>query len=259
MTPLRQKIRSARLWMVKTLMQAVALPSSVNAHARPPGRVGWLLLAPLLAWLAAFVIVPMLILFVYSFCSRDDLGRVVFSFTLENYERVFDPTYLKILGRSVGYAALTTLICVVIGYPVAWFMARQRESVRHKLLLLVMIPFWTSFLIRTYAWIAILKERGPAERLAPVGARDRGAARSSLHADGGRHRTGLRVSAVHDSADLRQRGETRQRARRGRLRSRGGADPRVFRGHHPAHVAGEFRRASCSCSCRPSGCLRSPI
>ena len=141
-------------------MQAVTLPSSVNAHARPPGRVGWLLLAPLLAWLAAFVVVPMLILFVYSFCSRDDLGRVVFTFTLENYERVFDPTYLKILGRSVGYAGLTTLICVVIGYPVAWFMARQRESVRHKLLLLVMIPFWTSFLIRTYAWIAILKREG---------------------------------------------------------------------------------------------------
>lgn len=141
-------------------MQAVALPAEHNSHARPPGRVGWLLLAPLLLWLAAFVIVPMLILFVYSFCTRDDLGRVVFSFTLENYERVFDPSYLKILGRSVGYAALTTVICVAVGYPVAWFMARQRESVRHKLLLLVMIPFWTSFLIRTYAWIAILKSEG---------------------------------------------------------------------------------------------------
>ncbi|WP_438480652.1 ABC transporter permease [Oleiharenicola lentus] len=141
-------------------MQAVALPSSANSHAHPAGRVGWLLLAPLLLWLAAFVIVPMLILFVYSFCTRDDLGRVVFSFTLENYARVFDPVYLKILGRSVGYAALTTAICVAIGYPVAWFMARQRESVRNKLLLLVMIPFWTSFLIRTYAWIAILKSEG---------------------------------------------------------------------------------------------------
>jgi spermidine/putrescine transport system permease protein len=141
-------------------MQAVSLPDAANPHARPPGRWGWLLLAPLLVWLAAFVLVPMAILLFYSFCSRDDLGRVVFTFTLANYERVLDPIYLKILGRSVGYAALTTALCVAIGYPVAWFIARQREVVRNRLLLLVMIPFWTSFLIRTYAWIAILKSEG---------------------------------------------------------------------------------------------------
>jgi spermidine/putrescine transport system permease protein len=107
-----------------------------------------------------FVIFPMAILFVYSFCGRDDLGRVVFSFTWENYARVFDPIYLRILGRSVFLAALTTVICVAIGYPVAWFIARQSERVRTLLILLVMIPFWTSFLIRTYAWIAILKSEG---------------------------------------------------------------------------------------------------
>jgi spermidine/putrescine transport system permease protein len=73
---------------------------------------------------------------------------------------VFDPIYLGILGRSVGYAALTTVLCVGIGYPVAWYIARQREAVRNWLLLLVMIPFWTSFLIRTYAWITILKSEG---------------------------------------------------------------------------------------------------
>jgi spermidine/putrescine transport system permease protein len=141
-------------------MQALPLPDTENVHARRPRVWGWVLLAPMLLWLAAFVVVPMGILLVYSFCQRDDLGRVVFSFSWGNYERVFDPIYLGILGRSVGYAALTTVLCVGIGYPVAWYIARQREAVRNRLLLLVMIPFWTSFLIRTYAWITILKSEG---------------------------------------------------------------------------------------------------
>ncbi len=141
-------------------MQTLPAATSENTHARPPRLTGWLLLAPMLAWLGLFVIAPTLILVVYSFCSRDDLGDVVFAFTWENYVRVFDATYLRILARSVYYAALTTLICLVVGYPVGWFMARQSPVVRDRLLLLVMIPFWTSFLIRTYAWIAILKGEG---------------------------------------------------------------------------------------------------
>ena len=127
---------------------------------RRPRLLAWVLLAPMLLWLAAFVVVPTGILLVYSFCERDEIGRVVFNFTLDNYRRVFDPVYLHIFGRSIGYAAMTTVICVVIGYPVAYFIARARDEWRHKLLLLVMIPFWTSFLIRTYAWITILKKEG---------------------------------------------------------------------------------------------------
>lgn len=114
----------------------------------------------MIAWLAAFVVVPAAILFVYSFCERDEIGGVIFSFTLENYTRVFDPIYLRIFVRSIGYAGLTTLICVVVGYPVAYYIARAPEARRHRLLLLVMVPFWTSFLIRTYAWITILKQEG---------------------------------------------------------------------------------------------------
>lgn len=118
------------------------------------------MLAPMVAWLLLFVVVPALILLVYSFCERDELGGVVFSFTLENYERVFDPVYLRIFGRSIWYAGLTTAICAVVGYPVAYYIARAGESLRNRLLLLVMVPFWTSFLIRTYAWITILKQEG---------------------------------------------------------------------------------------------------
>jgi spermidine/putrescine transport system permease protein len=65
-----------------------------------------------------------------------------------------------IFVRSIGYAGLTTLICVVVGYPVAYYIARVSEEKRNRLLLLVMVPFWTSFLIRTYAWITILKQEG---------------------------------------------------------------------------------------------------
>jgi spermidine/putrescine transport system permease protein len=111
-------------------------------------------------WLLAFVVVPTAILFVYSFCERDEVGGVIFSFTWENYHRVFDPVYLRIFVRSVYYAGLTTVICVVLGYPVAYYIARSSAERRNQLLLLVMVPFWTSFLIRTYAWITILKQDG---------------------------------------------------------------------------------------------------
>jgi len=141
-------------------MQPLALPERENLHGRRPRLWGWLLLTPLVLWLFAFVVVPMGVVVVYSFCQRDDLGRVVFSFSWENYARVFEPIYLRILGRSVGFAALTTVLCIAIGFPVAWYIARRSERARNRLLLLVMVPFWTSFLIRTYAWIAILKDEG---------------------------------------------------------------------------------------------------
>lgn len=141
-------------------MQTLPSANAENPHARRPGLAGWLLLAPMVVWLLLFVVAPMAILGVYSFCTRDDLGRVVFSFTWSNYARVFEPIYLQVLGRSVLYAAITTAICLALGFPVGWFIARQSASVRNRLLLLVMIPFWTSFLIRTYAWISILKSEG---------------------------------------------------------------------------------------------------
>jgi spermidine/putrescine transport system permease protein len=114
----------------------------------------------MLAWLFLFAVVPLGILAVYSFCQRDDIGRIVFSFTWENYARAFDAGYLRILVRSLGYAAVTTALCLVVGYPAAYFIARRDPTTRQRLLLLVMIPFWTSFLIRTYAWIQILKGHG---------------------------------------------------------------------------------------------------
>ena len=137
-----------------------AVGSTTAVRQREPGRITWLLVAPLFLWVAAFVIAPTLIMLVYSFCERGTLGGVVFNFTLANYAAVFDPTYLQIVVRSILFAGLTTAICLAMGYPVAYFIGRASEKSRNLLLMMVMIPFWTSFLIRTYAWVTILKNEG---------------------------------------------------------------------------------------------------
>jgi spermidine/putrescine transport system permease protein len=144
----------------------MAVPTAAAVLAPGPSlqrRAGlgpWLAVAPMMGWLLLFVIVPTLMLVVISFCERDSLGRVIYSFNFENYIRAFDWKWLKILGISVWYAFLTTVICLVLGYPVAYFIGRSSERVRGLLIMLVMIPFWTSFLIRTYAWISILSQEG---------------------------------------------------------------------------------------------------
>jgi spermidine/putrescine transport system permease protein len=99
-------------------------------------------------------------MFGYSFAHRGTLGGIVPGFTLENYAGVADPVYLRIVLRSIGYAALTTAICLAAGYPVAYLIGRADARWRNLLLMGVMVPFWTSFLIRTYAWVTILKSEG---------------------------------------------------------------------------------------------------
>ena len=143
---------------MRTADTSVSAASPVRQ--REPGRAAWLLIAPLFVWVAAFVVAPTLIMLVYSFCERGTLGGVVFRFTLANYAAVFDPTYLQIVIRSILFAGLTTAICLAMGYPVAYFIGRAEERWRNLLLMMVMIPFWTSFLIRTYAWVTILKNEG---------------------------------------------------------------------------------------------------
>jgi spermidine/putrescine transport system permease protein len=144
----------------------MAVPAAATPPATGPllprraGLGAWFFLTPMLGWLLLFVIVPAVMLVVVSFSERDSLGRIVYSFTFENYLRAFDWTWLRILGISIWYAFLTTAICLVLGYPVAYFIGRSNDRLRTLLLLLVMIPFWTSFLIRTYAWISILSSQG---------------------------------------------------------------------------------------------------
>jgi len=139
---------------------ATSISSFTAARQRPASPAAWVLVAPLIIWVAAFVVAPTLIMLVYSFCERGTLGGVVFRFTLGNYAAVLDATYLQIIWRSILFAGLTTALCLIIGYPVAYCIGRAPPRWRNALLMLVMVPFWTSFLIRTYAWVTILKNEG---------------------------------------------------------------------------------------------------
>ena len=142
------------------MVSAATTPVAASSYHRRPGLMAWLVLAPLLAWLVLFVIVPTVMLVVLSFGEQSGMGTITFTFTLENYIRAFDTTWLKVFGTSVWYAFLTTVICMVIGFPAAFFIGRAPVGIRNILLTLVMIPFWTSFLIRTYSWITILSKEG---------------------------------------------------------------------------------------------------
>ena len=120
---------------------------------------GWLLLGPGLCWLGVFFVLPMLLVLAASVMRRGVYGGVEPGFTLEHYARFLDPLYLRVLWRTVAWAGLATAACLLLGYPVAWIIARSRRH-RGLLLLLIVLPFWTSFLVRTFAMIFLLRDSG---------------------------------------------------------------------------------------------------
>lgn len=117
-------------------------------------------LVPPLFWLALFFLVPMGIVWLYSFGENRGLTDIALTGTFSNYLRALDPLYLKIFVKSVGIAGLTTLICLVVGFPVALAITFAPPKAKTWLLLGVMLPFWTNLLIRTYALIAVLRTEG---------------------------------------------------------------------------------------------------
>ena len=121
----------------------------------------FLLISPAAMWLVVFFIGPLVVILVVSFASRGAFGRIIYDYTLGNYARAFDSLYVSAYWRTVWIATLTTLLCIVMSYPAAYYLA-FRASGRWKPLLLVLtvVPFWTSFLIRTYAWMVLLRSEG---------------------------------------------------------------------------------------------------
>lgn len=128
------------------------------------------------AILGIFFFFPLLIMLLYSFAQRDTYGgiRVIQDWGqylrsaewISNYVRSFEPIYVEIYFRSLWMAILTTALCLLIGYPISYFIAlRVKPSWKNTLLTMVIIPFWTSFLIRTYAWIIILRSEGLINQL----------------------------------------------------------------------------------------------
>jgi spermidine/putrescine transport system permease protein len=123
-----------------------------------------LLLGPGLLWLTVFLAVPCALVFVYSFFERGVYGGIDFVFTFENYRRASDPLYFTILLQSIRIAAVTTALALVIGYPAAFYIATCGPHRQKVLLVLVMLPFWSNYLIRTYAWIVLLNREGLINR-----------------------------------------------------------------------------------------------
>ena len=111
-------------------------------------------------WLLALFVVPLGFILALSFGYTDDLGEAIYGTSLDNYSRVFDPDLIPVLVRSVGYALATVAICLLIGYPVAYYIAIFGGRWKNVLLALVVLPFFVNYLVRTYAWVAILGDEG---------------------------------------------------------------------------------------------------
>jgi len=132
----------------------------VTTVTRGRRAAGAAFLGPGLLFTAVFVAVPVLLVLSYTVFQRGRFGGVVHTFSLDNFSRALEPTFRSVLVSSVVTAAVATLIALAIGYPVACAIARLPERWRTIALVLVVIPFWTNFLIRTYAWIVLLNTQG---------------------------------------------------------------------------------------------------
>ena len=121
---------------------------------------GTVLISPAFTYMALFLVLPLVLVVLLSFLTRGVYGNVVYQINLENYRRLIDPIYLRILGYSLLIAGLTTVFTILIGFPLAYYIARVSPSRRPVFLFLILVPFWTNFIIRIYAWIMILRAEG---------------------------------------------------------------------------------------------------
>ncbi len=118
------------------------------------------LLGPGSLYLALFFLIPLGLIVVYAFLTRGRFGGVVPEVTADNFARLVEPVYLQVIGTSLGTAAITTTLALLIGFPTAYVISRLPRRWRVTALILVLLPFWTNFLIRTYAWIILLNDAG---------------------------------------------------------------------------------------------------
>lgn len=126
---------------------------------------GWLLLAPMYLFTILFVALPILYMFLLSFLTRAEVWGVDFTFTLENYRRILEPLYRDTFVESLKLALISTGLVILIGYPYGYFMARMNAVWKKRMMLLIMIPFWTSALIRLYGWIIMFRSNGVLDKI----------------------------------------------------------------------------------------------
>lgn len=142
-------------------MTVVAPDETQLAHQRQQRRRLWLLLAPGGLWLLFFFVLPLLIVMLYSFATPGPTGDVIWQFNFDSYITLMGKDlYFNAYYRSLWVGLQTTVICLLVGYPLALYMTLATPKQRNLLLFLVLIPFWTNFLVRTYAWMIILSNNG---------------------------------------------------------------------------------------------------
>lgn len=126
----------------------------------PQNRGAWALSIPLIIFTLVFVALPLCYILVLSFLQRDVLWGVTNQFTLDNYRKIFDSTYITTFATSLELAFSTTLLTILVGYPFGYFMGRLLPKRRRLVMLLVVVPFWTNALVRIYGWIVLLRSNG---------------------------------------------------------------------------------------------------
>lgn len=142
-----------------------ATPAFEKANDRMRRRRGALLALPTYLYLIVFFVLPFAIVVVYSFATRTQFGTDLSGWNFDSYRRLSDSLVRDVLVRSAWLALITTAVCLVFAYPFAYYMATRSVRVRNLMLVFVMIPFWTNFLVRTYAWRVILGTDGPYSQL----------------------------------------------------------------------------------------------
>lgn len=120
-------------------------------------KLSWLA-GPYVLWMALVVIVPILLVVVYAFTASGETAADIGGFTLDNFSRM--GTYTVIFARSFQLALVATLVCLLIGYPLAYVMAKEGPGFQRVAMVIIMLPMWVNFLLRTYAWMAILENNG---------------------------------------------------------------------------------------------------
>lgn len=115
---------------------------------------------PYIFWMILFIVMPLFLIIYFAFTSGDSQSFSEFTLSLDNFKRFFTPTYLKVLTRSVNLALISTIISLIVGYPLAYIISKERPKRQNIMILLLVIPMWMNFLLRTYAWLTLLGRNG---------------------------------------------------------------------------------------------------
>ncbi|MFR8335001.1 MAG: ABC transporter permease [Oscillospiraceae bacterium] len=151
---------------------------------------------PVSVWMVLFVTIPMLYIIYVSFMSRGVFGDVVYEFSLESYQTLLDSTYFKVIVKSLQVALFTTVACLLLGYPFAYYIARKPPEVASRPIMLIMIPFWTNSLMRLNSWLLLFQTSGPVNTFPPVGGYHQRTHHLHLHRPAGDAGTGDQHAAL---------------------------------------------------------------